>query len=341
MKNVIVVGGGTGTFTVLSALKEYPVKLTAIVSMMDSGGSTGRLRDQLGVLPPGDIRQALVALSEESRVWRSLFTYRFEGGDFDGHNFGNIFLSTIEKLAGSLPKAIELSQKLLKTNGGVLPVTLDKTTLHAKLDDGRIIIGEHGIDSLGQNWKAPVRKIAECWAKPKASITKDAASAIKRADFIVIGPGDLYTSLIPNFLVQGFSDSLSKSRAKKILIVNLMNKRGQTDNFTTTDYILELAKYAKNLRFDYVLSNSGKIERKILEWYQKTAEVEMVVNDLTNSRATKVISADIVSSAVYGKTISDRIKRSLIRHDSQKLGRELAKIMRIDFPATDNNTGSK
>jgi len=333
MKHVVVIGGGTGTYVVLSALKNYPVQLTAIVAMTDSGGSTGRLRDQYGVLPPGDIRQALVALSEESKIWRQLFTYRFQGGDFDGHNFGNIFLSTIEQMAGSLPKAIKLSQKLLKTKGTVLPVTIDKTTLHAKLEDGRTISSEHEIDALGQNWNLPVKRIVKIWSTPKSQITKEVKQALEKADCIIIGPGDLYTSVLPNFLVTGMSEALVKSHAKKLFVVNLMTKRGQTDGYKTSDFVAELKKYVKGLTLDYVLINNGRITKDVVGWYQKTCEVSPVENDLWDSKSTKVISTDIVSKTQYGKTISDRIQRSLIRHDPEKLGRALAKILGIDNKA--------
>lgn len=338
MKNVVVIGGGTGTYIVLSALKKYPVNLTAIVSMMDSGGSTGRLRDQLGVLPPGDIRQALVALSEESKIWRELFTYRFENGDLCGHSFGNIFLSSIEKIAGSLPRAIKISQKLLKTKGTVLPVTLDKTTLYAKLENGKILAGEDNIDALWQKWNNPISKISKIWSTPKTAATKEAQNAIKKADYIIIGPGDLYTSLLPNFLVDGVSESAEKSGAKKIFVVNLMTKRGQTDGFKAGDYIKELKAYSKGLNLDYILINNGKIEKSVVGWYQKTAEVEPVINNLAKSKRTRIIEADIVSKTKFGKTISDRIERSLIRHDIEKLGKELAKIISIDTPGNYNDT---
>lgn len=326
-KNVVIIGGGTGTFVILSALKNYQIKLSAIVSMTDSGGSTGRLRDQLGVLPPGDIRQALVALSDESKVWRDLFTYRFESGDLVGHTFGNIFLSTIEKMAGSLPQAIKISQKLLKTKGDILPVTLDKSTLYARLSDGTVIEGEAKIDELGQNWESPMRKITKCWISPKACATKESLNAVEAADFLIIGPGDLHTSVLPNFLVDGVAKAVIGSRTKKIFVVNLMNKRGQTDRFKATDFIKELRKYTGGLVFDYILINNGKIENSVLGWYQKTCEVEPVINDLTEDRHTKVIATNIVGDIKYGKTISDRIQRSLIRHDPEKLGKALMEII--------------
>ncbi|MFA5776556.1 MAG: gluconeogenesis factor YvcK family protein [Patescibacteria group bacterium] len=327
IKNVVIIGGGTGTFVTLSALKNYPVKLKAIVSMIDSGGSTGRLRDQLGVLPPGDVRQALVALSDESKIWRDLFTYRFENGDLNGHTFGNIFLSTIEKMAGSLPEAIKVSQKLLKTKGDILPVTLDKSTLYAKLSDGTVVEGEAKIDVLGEDWKSPVRKISKCWISPKAYATKESLKAIEVADFIIIGPGDLHTSILPNFLVDGMARAITKSTAKKIFVVNLMTKRGQTDGFKASNFITELKKISRGLVFDYILINNGKVEKSVVGWYKKTCEVGPVVNDLTENKRTKVIPSDTVGSTKYGKTISDRIQRSLIRHDPEKLGKALIKII--------------
>lgn len=333
MKNIVVIGGGTGTYVVLSALKNYPVNLTAIVAMTDSGGSTGRLRDQYGVLPPGDIRQALVALSEESKIWRQLFTYRFQGGDFDGHNFGNIFLSTVEKISGSFSQAIRTSEKLLKIKGKVLPVTLGNLALHAMLEDGQIVTGQHEIDVLGQNWGVPVKRIAKIWSTPKSQVTKEVKRAVEKADYIIIGPGDLFTSILPNFLVTGMSEAVVKSPAKKLFVVNLMTKRGQTDGFKASDFVAELKKYAKGLIPDYILINKGTITKNVVDWYQKTCEVEPVENDLHDSKRTKLITADIVSKTQYGKTISDRIQRSLIRHDPEKLGKALANILGIDNKA--------
>lgn len=332
-KNVVVIGGGTGTFVTLSALKKYPVDLTAIVSMTDSGGSTGRLRDQLGVLPPGDIRQALVALSEESRIWRDLFTYRFESGDLEGHTFGNIFISSIEKMAGSLPRAIKFSQKLLKTKGTVLPVTLGKCTLFAQLEDGTKVTGEHNIDTLGQDWNNPVKKISKCWSEPRSEITKEVEQVLQKAAYIVIGPGDLYTSLLPGFFVCGMAESVVKSPAKKIFIMNLMTKRGQTDGFKAGKFISELQKYIKGYIPDYVIINKGRIQTDVLKWYEQTCEVEPVINDLKSTAATQIVEEDIISYAEYGKTIADRIQRSLIRHDPQKLGEVLARVIGVDSAA--------
>lgn len=332
MKKVVVIGGGTGTFVVLSALKNYPLDLTAIVSMMDSGGSTGRLRDQYGVLPPGDIRQALVALSEESDVWRNLFTYRFLGGDLDGHNFGNIFLSTLETITGSLSKAIEISQKLLKTKGRVIPSSLDKVELYAQLENGIIVKGEDSIDTLGKNLQNPTRKIEKIWCAPEAKANPQAIKAVKESDFIILGPGDLHTSILPNFLARGLKQAAVKSKAKKIFILNLMTKRGQTDNFKASDFIKEMYQNAA-LSFDFIVVNNGKLNPKAVLLYKKLEKVRPVEDDLDDLnkdaiiKKAKVIRANLVDQKIYKKNPADKINRSLIRHDPQKLGKILFEII--------------
>ncbi|KKT10983.1 MAG: hypothetical protein UV89_C0018G0012 [candidate division WWE3 bacterium GW2011_GWB2_43_22] len=188
---VVVVGGGTGTFVALSGLREYSLNLNAVVTMMDSGGSTGRLKDQLGVLPPGDVRQALVALSESRDIWRKLFTYRFDTGDLQGHNFGNIFISALEKITGSNQEAINLAAGILQTSGGVYPITFSKSTLCAKYSDGSVIEGEHAIESVQKEHAA----ITEVYLSPPALMNLEAKRIFERADYIVLGPGDIYTSI--------------------------------------------------------------------------------------------------------------------------------------------------
>lgn len=329
MKKVVVIGGGTGTFIVLSSLKNYPLHLTAVVSMMDSGGSTGRLRDQYGVLPPGDIRQALVALSEETQIWRNLFTYRFLGGDLDGHNFGNIFLSTLETITGSLSKGIEICQKLLKTKGEVVPSSLDKVELYAQLDNGLIVKGEDSIDTLGKNLKSPVRKIQKIWCIPEARANPKAIKAIKESDYIILGPGDLYTSILPNFIVDGIANAVKRSGAKKIFIVNLMTKRGQTDNFRASDFVKEITKTI-GTNIDFIVINNGKIDPKAKALYKKLETVEPVIDDLETSeiaKNSKIIRANLVDQKIFRKNPADKINRSLIRHNPIKLGETLFEII--------------
>ena len=204
MKKVTVIGGGTGTFVVLSGLKEYPFDLGVIVSMMDSGGSTGRLRDQLGVLPPGDLRQCLVALSEAPLLWRKLFLYRFESGDLANHNFGNIFLSALEKVTKSYDKVIETVSYVLKTKGKVIPVTFDKTHLCVTYESGKTIKGEGNIDEDNKE-KSRIKK---AYLDPLVQANPEALKRIKQSNFIIIGPGDLYTSIFPVLLTKGIKEAM-------------------------------------------------------------------------------------------------------------------------------------
>src|SRR6185436_7247989 len=226
IKKVVTIGGGTGTFTVLSGLKKYPLELTAIISMADDGGSTGRLRDEFGVLPPGDLRQGLVALSEDGSTMRKLFNHRYEKGGLEGHSFGNLFISTLEQVTGNLDKALDVAGEILKIRGRVVPVTLTKVKLVTELKNGKMLEGE---DVLGNYQLVSRFGIKRIYLKPKAQPNPKALQAIKEADVIVIGPGDLYTTMIPNLLVIG--KAIAKSKAKKIFVANLMNKHGHTDDF--------------------------------------------------------------------------------------------------------------
>jgi len=206
MKKITVIGGGTGTFVVLSGLKDYELDLSVVVSMMDSGGSTGKLRDQLGVLPPGDLRQCLVALSDAPILWRKLFLYRFETGDFKGHNFGNLFLAALEKVSTSYDEAIQSASYVLKTKGKVFPVTHDKLHLAAEYENGKIVTGEGLIDEN----HAESSRIKRAYLTPSGTANVKAVEAIENSDYIIVGPGDLYTSIIPVLLVEGIGEHFQR-----------------------------------------------------------------------------------------------------------------------------------
>src|ERR1035437_8639171 len=235
-------------FVVLSGLKKYNVELAAIITMMDSGGSSGKLRDELGVLPPGDVRQCLVALAKSSKLLREMFNYRFDEGGLKGHTFGNIFLSTLTTTTGSMKMAIEEVGKILRIQGRVIPVTYNKSDLCIELEDGSIIEGETHIDEVESREQRA--RIIRAFLKPEAKANPDAIEAIKDADAIIIGPGDLYTSIIPNLLVKGIQPAIKASKGKKIYVLNLMTKYGQTTRHTAKDHVKDLEQYVGDDQLD-------------------------------------------------------------------------------------------
>lgn len=309
-KKIVVIGGGTGTFVVLTALRNYPVHLTAIVTMADSGGSTGRLRDQYGVLPPGDVRRALVALSGASRDLRELFNYRFDSGELKGHSIGNIFLTGLEKMKGSFVEAIKVATRVLDVSGEVIPVTLNNINLCAKLVDGTIVRGETNIDIPLHNPEIPIKKV---WLEPEAYINPDACRAILSADLIVIGPGDLYTSLVPNLLVKGVVPAIKKSKAKKIYVCNLMTKYGETHGFGARDFWGVIEKYLGRGVLDYAVFNNKKPSASVLRRYRKENAYFVDPSDLDlESIKPRIILADLIEPGRF------------IRHDPRK---KLAKVL--------------
>lgn len=317
MKKIVVVGGGTGNFTVLTGLKHYDLDISAVVSMADDGGSTGILRDDLGVLPPGDVRQCLVALSNSSRLMRSLMSYRFENGDLGGHSFGNLLLSALEKVTGSFEKAVDEVGKILAIKGKVIPVTTHQVRLKMILENLNVLEGEKEIylsNEIDQGYK-------KIYLEPEPLANPKAISEILNADLVVLGPGGLYTSLIPNLLIEGVREALINTHAKKVYIVNLMNRKGQTTQFKVSDYLREISSYLGGDCFDYILVNDQKPPADLISAYSQ--EGQLVENDLDDDR---VIKAELLGDMKEAAK-KDLIKRSLIRHDSKKLANELMKIV--------------
>lgn len=318
MKKVVVIGGGTGNFAVLSGLRNYPVDLSAIVSMADDGGSTGVLRDELGVLPPGDVRQCLVALSESSRLMRSLMNYRFENGGLGGHSFGNLLLSALEKVTGSFEKAVDEAGRILSIKGKVIPVTTNPVRLKMILNNQKLLEGEkevHLSEEIHKGYKS-------IFLEPFPEVNKRAIDEIMNADVIILGPGGLYTSLIPNLLVEGISKALRDTQAKKIYVANLINKRGQTPQFKVSDYLREIQRYIGKDVFDFLIVNEGKPPKELIKAYAQ--EGDLVQNDTTGVR---VVSVDLLSNGLKEVQKGDTLQRNLIRHDPQKLAQELMKIV--------------
>lgn len=317
MKKVVVIGGGTGNFAVLHGLKSYSVDLSAIVSMADDGGSTGILRDELGVLPPGDVRQCLVALSNSSELMRSLMNYRFENGGLVGHSFGNLLLSALEKVTGSFERAVEETGKILFIQGKVIPVTTHQVRLKMLLNNRMLLEGEREVylsQEIDQGY-------ASIYLEPISKANPHALEEIMQADLIVMGPGGLHTSLIPNLLVEGICEALRETRAQKVFVVNLMNRKGQTTGFKVSHYLNEVKRFIGKDIFEHVLVNSQTPAEELIAVYAE--EGELVQNDVHEAR---VISAPLLGDPkeVFKK---DLMKRSLIRHDYARLAEELMHIV--------------
>ncbi|OGY21699.1 MAG: hypothetical protein A2126_02920 [Candidatus Woykebacteria bacterium GWB1_45_5] len=313
---IVVIGGGTGIHSLLRGLKRYTENITAIVSMMDSGGSSGRLRDEFGHLPPGDSRQALIALTADERssiLLRQLFNYRFSKGQgLEGHSFGNLFLTALTDITGGVDKAIAQAGRLLGIKGKVLPVTLTHSNLIARLEDGTELVGESKIDVRDEKPDVPIDYV---YLDPKAYAYPPVVEAIEEADVVVLGPGDLYTSIIPNLLVEGIVEAINYSKAKKVYICNLMTRHGESDGFKANDFTKEIKNYLENGKLDYVVLNKSNFPEKILKRYagEKAYPVELdlaACKKLTKNQIVKDLAAP----------------GNLIRHDEGKIARTIIDI---------------
>lgn len=327
MKNfkITTIGGGTGTFVVLRGLKDYPVDLTAVVTVTDSGGSTGRLRSEFGFLPVGDLRQSLAALAgNHEEILANLLAYRFDRGrGLRGHNLGNLILTALRDLYGSEPRALEKAASVFRISGSVYPVSLGKAHLGAVYDDGRRVIGEGTID---QPPFGGGRRIHHIFLKPPVRVYAKAATAVRQADLLVLGPGDLYTSVFPCLLVRGMRETVNRSKAKLCLVINLINRYSQTHDFKASDYLREVEKYAGR-EVDVAVLNSSKIPRSIWPFYLRE-KATLVEDDLGEStRNLVVIRGDFARRRPVGKMVGDKIPRSFWRHDEYKLARALIKIL--------------
>lgn len=326
-KKIVCIGGGTGTFVALKGLKIYPHQLSAIVTMSDSGGSNKRIRDEFGLLPTSDIRQCFVALSYDNGggvgLLRKLFMYRFhKGKGISGMTFGNLFMAALSDILGSQEAAIRQTGKVLRIKGTVIPVSFTDTNLYATYEDGHWVGEEHLIDEPRHDGRM---KIVKVLLKPKATPNPAALQAISEADVIVLGPGDLYTSLIPNLLVEGVSEAIRKTRAIKVYIVNLMTKFGQTYNFTASDHVRVLEQFLHH-SIQYCVVNTAKLDKTALAIYQKSHEYP-VRDDIPSDSYFSVVRADACGNQIYRRESGDGLVRSLIRHDSEKLAKVVVSIL--------------
>lgn len=322
---IAVIGGGTGSFTILSALKKYTTQIAAIVNMADDGGSTGVLRDELGTLPPGDVRQCLVALSDSSKV-RDLFNYRFTEGTFAGHSFGNLFLTALEKMDGNFSEAVETASEVLRVNGVVIPATLDNVRLRMEWANVSMTLnGERVIDA--DYFKHDPRR-ATLSLVPTASANPMAISAIKHADIIVIAPGDLYTSLGPLLVIEGIAQALIETKAICVYVSNLVTKKGQTEGFTVSDHAGEIERFVGGPFLDYVFYNDQTPTSDIMKRYEKENAFLVKYNkvDLDEAPYEAIAGNFLGAIANHDKHDLLPVTRSLIRHDADAVAKALIKL---------------
>ncbi|MDR1951923.1 MAG: YvcK family protein [Elusimicrobiota bacterium] len=305
--NITALGGGTGLSSLLRGLKKYNDKITAIVNVADDGGSSGKLRNELGVLPPGDIRNCLVALSEEESLMSRLFQYRFpQNGSLAGHSFGNLFLTAMSAISGSFDNAILNCAEVLAIRGRVLPATLSPVVLEAELKSGRQIIGESNISNVYE-------KIDEIILfPPNPPAAPEVLTAIKNSDVLIFGPGSLYTSVVVNFLVDGVVEAIKSSKSYKIYIANIMTQPGETSEYKLSDHIAAIEKHSYKGILDMVLVNKAKIPRKIIRRYKKQGADQVEIDKIK----VKTRKANLFSDKIYA------------RHDSGKLAEAIVKIVK-------------
>jgi len=290
---------------VLAGLKKYPVKISVICAMLDSGGSAGRLRKDYKIVSPGDIRRAFLALANTSPVIENLFNYRFQAGDLKDHNFANLLITALELSNNNYEKTSQEIKRILNVRHEVLPVTLDNSEVLAVLENGKIIRGETNIDIPKHNGNLKIKRV---FLRPKAKAYPKTIEAIKKADLIVIGPGDLYSSLAQILLTEGVSQAVKKSKAKKVYICNLMTKYGETNNFTVSDFTNEIEKFLGQ-EIDAVIYNTKNVSQKRLIKYKKKHPglLEVVKCDKRLIGNKKYIGKDILSDS------------GAISHDAGKL----------------------
>lgn len=312
---IVVVGGGTGLSTLLSGLKHKTGNLTAIVTVADDGGSSGRLREELGVLPPGDIRNCLVALADSEDLLGALFQFRFkEGMGLQGHNFGNLFITALSQVTGDFAKAIKESSKVLAIRGNVYPATTDRMKLVARREDGRETIGE---SRIREERESPIARLslipADCAA------TQESVDAIKNADAIVLGPGSLYTSVMPNLLIEGIQKEITRSRAPKIYVCNVMTEAGETDDYSVSDHVNAIIRNTRADIVDYCIANISRIPKELYDKYsaEKKFPVKIEESDEKWFKDNKVtlVKAKIASM------------KEFVRHDPVNLSEAIMNII--------------
>lgn len=303
IKNVKIagIGGGTGLSTLLEGLKHRTDELTAIVTVTDDGGSSGRLRKDLNMLPPGDIRNCIVSLAKSNSLMSELFQYRFKGkSDLSGHSFGNLYIAAMTAITGSFALGISETSRILAIKGRVLPSTLENIVLGARFKDGKSILGQTKI----VDYRGPIDEIFLIPGEPIAY--KGVLKSCMEADLIILGPGSLFSSIIPNLLVKGVADAIKESKAKKIYICNIMTQPGETDDFTVSDHLLAVEKYLGG-SIDNLIVNSGRLSEDLIKKHTKKNSFRVMDDSRMLAKRTRVVKADIISN------------KDFARHDPEKI----------------------
>lgn len=308
--NVTVIGGGTGLSVLLRGIKTYTSNVTAVVTVADDGGSSGRLREEFNIIPPGDLRNCLVALADTEPLMEKLFQYRFTGNsDLSGHSFGNLFITAMGEVTGDIETALKQASKVLAVRGYVFPATTEKLKLSAVMEDGSIVDGESQIPLVNKRIKRVAIHPRQAKAVPSA------LEAIRNAEIIVLGPGSLYTSVIPNLLVDGIADEIANSNAIKIYICNVMTQPGETDDYTAFMHLQALIKHGGDNIVDYILVNNSLISKEMLDIYAKKDQYLVKVDkDKIEALGVECEEADIID------------QKEMIHHDSAKLANAIMKI---------------
>ena len=308
---VTVIGGGTGLSVLLRGIKEVTGNCTAVVAVSDDGGSSGRLRNELGIIPPGDLRSCITALADTEPLMSKLMQYRFaEGTSLSGHSFGNLFIAAMADIVGDMEKGLNATSKVLKVRGNVTPTTLTSVSLEAEMTDGSIVHGESNISHAGKVIKG-IRLIPE-----NAKATQSAVKAIMDADMLVLGPGSLYSSIITNLLIPGIKEAILKSSAVKVYICNVMTQPSETDGFSAYDHVKTLCDYAGNTFIDFVVINNKKIGSDQLAQYAKQGAFPVdSASEKIRAMGIKVVEADLIS------------EENLVRHDPEQLSKTLIALM--------------
>ncbi len=325
---IVVIGGGAGSSVVLNGLRRHNVDLTAIVTAFDSGGSSGRLREEFGHLSLGDVRQCLIALAEESpetEAFRVATQYRFtEESSLNGHNLGDLFLSALTVMHTDIELAVQMMSRMLRISGRVIPVTLERADLCARLVDGSILRGESTIDLSRRRYDPP--PIDQVYLDPVVQPNRRAVEAVREADLIVLGPGDLYTSVIPNLLVNGMTDAIQESSAKTVFVCNVMTKHGETDGFTPVDFLREITAYLGSQQVDFALINSRAIPDEVRAVYsaQKAVPVELT-DDLAQQLSAWANQQLCIPLAQVLVPAGEGAPR--VRHDPERLAAAITSLV--------------